>query len=44
MSESLLELARSIAARAEPAEQVEAYVSRSRDTDVKVFGGAVGEI
>jgi len=44
MSEALLELARSIAARAEPAEQVEAYVSRSRDTDVKVFSGAVEEL
>jgi PmbA protein len=41
---SLLDLARSIAARAEPGEQVEAYVSRSRDTDVKVFGGAVEEL
>jgi PmbA protein len=44
MSESLLDLARSIAARAELGEQVEAYVSRSRDTDVKVFGGAVEEL
>ena len=44
MSEALLDLARSIAARAEPGEQVEAYVSRSRDTDVKVFGGAVEEL
>jgi PmbA protein len=44
VSDSLLELARSIAARAEPGEQVEAYVSRSRDTDVKVFGGAVEEL
>src|SRR6478609_2055694 len=44
MSEALLELARSIAARAELGEQVEAYVSRSRDTDVKVFGGAVEEL
>src|SRR6476620_4106944 len=44
MSDSLLDLARAIEARAEPAEQVEAYVSRSRDTDVKVFGGAVEEL
>ncbi len=44
MTTSLLDLARSIAARAEPGEQVEAYVSRSRDTDVKVFGGAVEEL
>jgi len=41
---SLLDLARSIASRAEPGEQVEAYVSRSRDTDVKVFDGAVEEL
>jgi PmbA protein len=44
VSESLLDLARSIAARAEPGEQVEAYVSRSRDTDVKVFEGSVEEL
>jgi PmbA protein len=44
VTESLLDLARSIAARADPGEQVEAYVSRSRDTDVKVFGGAVEEL
>src|SRR5262249_1594548 len=41
---SLLDLARSIAARADAGEHVEAYVSRSRDTDVKVFGGAGGEL
>jgi PmbA protein len=44
VSESLLDLARSIAARAEPGEQIEAYVSRSRDTDVRVFAGAVEEL
>jgi PmbA protein len=37
----LLEIARGVAARAETGEQVEAYVIRSRETDVKVFDGEV---
>lgn len=37
----LLELARRVAAQARPGEQVEAYVARSRTTQVKVFGGEV---
>ena len=42
MSEQdLLELARSVAAAARAGEQIEAYVVRSREADVKVFGGAV---
>ncbi len=42
MSErDLLELARSVAAAARAGEQIEAYVVRSREADVKVFGGAV---
>jgi PmbA protein len=42
MSESdLLEIARRVAGAARPDEQVEAYVVRSRDTDVEVFGGEV---
>lgn len=40
----VLELARGVAARAEPHEQVEAYVLRSRETRVKVFGAAVAEL
>lgn len=44
MSPDLVDLARSIAHRAAPAEQVEAYVSRTRDTDVRVFGGRVEEL
>ncbi len=37
----LLEIARGVAAMARPGEQVEAYVLRSRDTDVQVFDGEV---
>ncbi len=37
----LLEIARGVAAMAGPGEQVEAYVLRSSETDVKVFDGAV---
>ena len=43
MSDDLLDLARGIAGRAHAGEQVEAYVSRSRDTDVKVHAGEVEE-
>jgi PmbA protein len=38
---NLLELARRIAGRAEGAEQIEAYVSRTRETDIKVHAGGV---
>lgn len=41
MSRELLEIARSVAGRAEVGEEVEAYVLRSRETDVKVFDGEV---
>ena len=41
MSSDLLELASDIAGRAAPGEQLEAYVSRTRETDVKVFDHAV---
>jgi PmbA protein len=37
----LLEIAEKVAAQARPGEQVEAYVARARDTDVKVFDGDV---
>ncbi|MGH8992696.1 MAG: TldD/PmbA family protein [Acidimicrobiia bacterium] len=37
----LLALARQVAGAARPGEQVEAYVARSRSTEVKVFGGEV---
>jgi len=37
----LLDIARRVAGAARPDEQVEAYVVRSRDTDVEVFGGEV---
>ncbi|MDQ1429812.1 MAG: PmbA protein [Actinomycetota bacterium] len=37
----LLALARRVAGDARPGEQIEAYVLRSRDVDVKVFGGDV---
>jgi PmbA protein len=37
----LLRVARRVAGDARPGEQVEAYVLRSRDVDVKVFGGEV---
>ena len=40
----LLDLVRGIAGRAHAGEQVEAYAARSRDTDVKVFEGAVEEM
>src|SRR5262245_10862678 len=40
-SGDLLEIARGVVARAEAGEQVEAYVVRSRETDVKVFDGEV---
>jgi PmbA protein len=35
--DDLLALARDVAGRAEAHEQIEAYVSRTRETDVKVF-------
>lgn len=44
MTAGLLDVVRAIAARAAPGEQVEAYAARSRDTDVKAFGGAVEEL
>jgi PmbA protein len=37
----LLDIARRVASMARPDEQVEAYVLRTRDTDVKVFDGEV---
>ena len=37
----LLGVARRVAGEARPGEQIEAYVLRSRDVDVKVFGGEV---
>ena len=37
----LLGVARRVAGDARPGEQIEAYVLRSRDVDVKVFGGEV---
>src|SRR5947199_10489580 len=40
MSE-LLEIAEKVAAQARGGEEVEAYVARARDTDVKVFDGEV---
>ncbi len=39
--DDLLEIARSVARAARDGEQVEAYVVRTRDTDVEVFGGEV---
>ena len=41
MSNDLLEIASRIAADARPGEQLEAYVVRSRETEVEVFGGEV---
>jgi PmbA protein len=41
VSEELLEIARRVAGAARPDEQVEAYVMRSRETEVEVFGGEV---
>lgn len=40
-SPELLDLARRVAAAAAPGEEVEAYVVRSRETDVRVFDGDV---
>ncbi|MDQ3945995.1 MAG: TldD/PmbA family protein [Actinomycetota bacterium] len=40
----LLPLARQVAGAAKPGEQVEAYVARSRSTEVKVFGGEVESV
>ena len=37
----LLAIARRVAGAAEPGEQVEAYVVRTYETDVEVFGGEV---
>ena len=37
----LIDIAREIAREARPGEQVEAYVARSEETDVEVFGGEV---
>jgi PmbA protein len=37
----LLEIARAVASMAQPGEELEAYVIRSRETDVKVFDGEV---
>src|SRR5262249_858869 len=41
MSIDLLEIARRAAAMAEAGEEVEAYVVRTRETDIEVFGGDV---
>ena len=41
MSDDLLDVAQRIAADAKPGEQLEAYVVRSRETDIEVFGGEV---
>src|SRR3954463_383138 len=41
MAYELLAIAERVAAQAEDGEQVEAYVARARDTDVKVFDGEV---
>lgn len=41
MTDDLLEIARRAAAEARGAEQIEAYVVRTRETDVEVFGGEV---
>src|SRR5437764_14530609 len=41
MADELLAIAERVAAQAEDGEQVEAYVARARDTDVKVFDGEV---
>jgi len=41
VSADLLEIARRIAAQANNGEQVEAYVVRTQETDVEVFGGEV---
>jgi PmbA protein len=41
VSDELLGLARRVAARARPGEQVEAYTVRTEETDLEVFGGEV---
>ena len=41
MADELLAIAERVAAQAGTGEQVEAYVARTRDTDVKVFDGEV---
>jgi PmbA protein len=41
MADELLAIAERVAAQAKDGEQVEAYVARARDTDVKVFDGEV---
>jgi len=41
MSDDLLALAATVADGAEPGEQIEAYVARSRDTSVRVYDGDV---
>src|SRR5437764_676048 len=41
MADELLAIAERVAAQAATGEQVEAYVARTRDTDVKVFDGEV---
>src|SRR3954454_18526802 len=41
MADELLAIAERVAAQAKDGEQVEAYVARTRDTDVKVFDGDV---
>lgn len=41
MTDDLGAIAREIAAAARPGEQLEAYVVRSRETEIKVFGGEV---
>ncbi len=41
MADELLAIAERVAEQARPGEQVEAYVARTRDTDVKVFDGDV---
>jgi len=41
MADELLSIAERVAAQANDGEQVEAYVARTRDTDVKVFDGEV---
>jgi len=41
MADALLSIAERVAGQAKAGEQVEAYVARTRDTDVKVFDGEV---
>src|SRR3954466_5355516 len=41
MADELLAIAERVAAQAKDGEQVEAYASRARDTEVKVFDGEV---